>query len=215
MYTNTCSCGRQFDYGPSADDLNKVFKINGSYEVPRVHVRKIADKLLNGWQLTAIADWQTGCPFTIFSGFDNSFSAIGEDRADVTVGSIQNAILPNRSHHQNIQEWFKTNDFTPNAIATFGDAGKNALRGPRYFNTDLAFIKKTTVGERVSIAFRAEFFNAFNNVNFGLPGNNVAAGVSGGFGQITGTAGSGSYNGPTSYGTAQPRIIQFGLKVGF
>jgi hypothetical protein len=66
MYTNSCSCGRQFDYGPSADDLNKVFKINGDYEIPHIHVQKLADKVLNGWQLTAIADWQTGTPFTTF-----------------------------------------------------------------------------------------------------------------------------------------------------
>lgn len=72
------------------------------------------------------------------------------------------------------------------------NTGKNALRGPRYFNTDLAIIKKTRVGERLTIAFRAEFFNAFNNVNFGLPGNNQSAGVSGGFGQIFGTAGAGA-----------------------
>jgi hypothetical protein len=215
MFTNTCSCGRHFDYGPSADDLNKVFKINGNYEIPHAHVQKVADKLLNGWQLTAIANWQTGFPFTIFSGADNSFSAIGEDRADLTVANIHDAVLPGRSHRQSIQEWFNVNDFTANAIGTFGATGKNALRGPRYFNTDLAIIKKTTVGDRVSIAFRAEFFNAFNNVNFGLPGNNQAAGASGGFGQITGTAGSGSFNGPTSYGTAQPRIIQFGLKATF
>jgi len=39
MYTNSCSGGRQFDYGPSADDLNKVFKINGDYEIPHFHVQ--------------------------------------------------------------------------------------------------------------------------------------------------------------------------------
>jgi hypothetical protein len=215
MYTNSCTCGRHFDYGPSADDLNKVFKINGNYEIPRVHIQRIADKVLNGWQLTAIVDWQTGLPFNIFSGFDNSASAIGEDRADLTVPNIQQAVLPGRSHKQSIQEWFNVNDFAPNAIGTFGDTGKNALRGPRFFNTDLALIKNTAVSERVSLSFRAEFFNAFNNVNFGLPGNNLAAGAAGGFGQITGTAGSNTYNGPTSYGTAQPRIIQFGLKISF
>ena len=215
MFTNTCTCGRHFDYGPSADDLNKVFKINGNYEIPRVHIQRIADKVLKGWQLTAIADWQTGLPFTVFSGADNSASAIGEDRADITVPSIQDAVLPGRSHQKSIQEWFNTADFTLNAPGTFGNIGKNSLRGPRFFNTDLALIKNTAVNERVSVAFRAEFFDALNKVNFGMPGNNVAAGVSGGFGQITGTAGSNTFNGPTSYGTAQPRIIQFGLKVSF
>jgi hypothetical protein len=77
-------------------------------------------------------------------------------------------------------------------------------------------IKNTKLNERVSLAFRAEFFNAFNHPNFGVPGNNVAAGPPpvGGFGVISGTAGSQSFN-STTYGMAEPRIIQFGLKVSF
>jgi hypothetical protein len=210
LYTNTCTCGRHFDYGPSADDLSKVFKINGTYETP--HVR-VAGPLLNGWELTAITDWQTGSPFTIFSGYDNSETAIGNDRADVVPGV--NPVLPHRSHAASIAQWFNPAAFVPNAIGTFGDSGKNFLRGPRFFNTDLAAIKKMKVGERVSLMFRAEFFNAFNNVNLGLPGNQVAAGTANGFARIGGTAGGGAYGGPTSYGTAQPRIIQFGLKASF
>jgi hypothetical protein len=54
-----------------------------------------------------------------------------------------------------------------------------------------------------------------NNVNLGMPGNVLANGPTGGFGQITGTAGSGAYGGPTSYGTSQPRILQFGVKTSF
>ncbi len=212
-FTNTCTCGRRFDYGPSADDISKDFKINGTYETPRVRIQKVADKLLNGWELTAIAEWHTGLPFTIFSGYDNSFSAIGADRAVLLAPNP--ALSTGRSHASLIQEWFNTADFAPNAIGTFGNAGKNAMRGPRFFNTDLALIRNFHVNERVALNFRAEFFNAFNNVNFGLPGNVVAYLPSGGFGQITGTAGSGAYGGPTSYGTAQPRIIQFGFKASF
>jgi len=212
-FTNTCSCGRYFDYGPSDSDLNKTFKINGTYELPQIAAQKLAAKLINGWELTAIASWQTGFPFTIFSGVDNSFSAMGQDRADLTVPNIQDAVLSTgRSHAQLTNEWFNTADFAPNAMGTFGDTGKNALRGPRFFDADLAAIKTTKVNERVSLEIRAEFFNAFNNVNFGTPGNVLGAS---GFGQITGLAGSNSYNGPTSYGTAQPRIIQFGIKLSF
>lgn len=210
LYTNTCTCGRHFDYGPSADDLNKVFKVNGNYETPHVHV---AGPILNGWELTAIADWQTGSPFTIYSGYDDSESGIGNDRADLVPGV--NPVLPGRSHAASIAEWFNPNAFVPNATGTFGDSGKNSLRGPRFFNTDLAAIKKFKVGERVSVMFRAEFFNAFNNVNLGLPGNQLATGTSNGFARIGGTAGGGAYGGSTSYGTAQPRIIQFGLKASF
>ena len=209
QFTNSCTCGRRFDYGPSVDDLNKVFKINGDYEIPHLRVHNFGDKLLNGWQLTAIVAWQTGFPFTVFSGVDDSASALGEDRADSVPVSDP---APPRS----LREWFNVNAFTKNAIGTFGDIGKNSLRGPRFFNTDLAMIKNTKLNERVSLAFRAEFFNAFNHPNFGFPGNNVAAGSppGGGFGVISGLAGSQSFN-STTYGMAQPRIIQFGLKASF
>ena len=101
--------------------------------------------------------------------------------------------------------------FKKNAIGTFGDTGKNILRGPRYFDADLAAVKNAKITERVSMEFRAEFFNAFNNVNFGRPDGNLAdLGTT--FGEITGMAGSSSSN---TYGTAQPRIIQFAVKFSF
>lgn len=209
--TNSCSCGRWFDYGPSDDDLNKTFKIDGDYTVPVVHLPAVADKILNGWELTAIAEWDTGLPFTVFSGDDNSFSAMGADRADLN--GIRNAkqaqLSHGRSHADEINEWFNINDFAPNAIGTFGDSGKNSLRGPRYFETDLAAIRNAKLSERTALQLRAEFYNAFNNVNFGRPDNILTDTA---FGQITGLAGGSSSN---TYGTAQPRILQFGAKLSF
>ncbi|MGA8621783.1 MAG: TonB-dependent receptor [Candidatus Sulfotelmatobacter sp.] len=210
--TNSCYCGRYFDYGPSDDDLNKTFKINGEYLVPRVSMPKALDKIVNGWELSGTASWQTGFPFTIFSGADNSLSGMLGDRADLAVSSVQQAVLGGgRSHSAEVQEWFNTNAFQPNAIGTFGDTRKNILRGPRFFDADLAAVKNAKLTERLSMEFRAEFFNAFNNVNFGRPDGNLAdLGTT--FGEITGMAGASSSN---TYGTAQPRIIQFAVKFSF
>jgi outer membrane receptor protein involved in Fe transport len=210
--TNSCSCGRQFDYGPSDDDLSKTFKINGEYMVPHFALPRGVGRVVNGWELSATASWQTGFPFSIFSGADNSRSGMLGDRADLAVPSVQQAVLGSgRSHAAEVQEWFNTSAFVPNAIGTFGDTGKNILRGPRYVDADLAAIKNTKINERLSLEFRAEFFNAFNNVNFGRPDGNLAdLGTT--YGQITGMAGSSSSN---TYGTAQPRIIQFGAKLAF
>ncbi|MGA7522785.1 MAG: carboxypeptidase-like regulatory domain-containing protein [Acidobacteriaceae bacterium] len=209
--TNSCSCGRWFDYGPSNDDLNKDFKFDGDYAVPHMHIPAAAGKALNGWELTAIADWTSGFPFTIMSGTDNSFSAMGADRADLNgiTNPGQAQLSYGRSHPDQINEWFNINDFAPNAIGTFGNSGKNSLRGPRYFDTDLAAIKTTKLSDRTALELRAEFFNAFNNVNFGRPDNILTDTA---FGQITGLAGGSSSN---TYGTAQPRIIQFAAKVSF
>jgi hypothetical protein len=99
----------------------------------------------------------------------------------------------------------------PNALQTFGDTGKNILRGPRFFDADLAAVKNAKITERLSMEFRAEFFNAFNNVNFGRPDGNLAD-IGATYGEITGLAGSSSSN---TYGTAQPRIIQFAVKFSF
>jgi hypothetical protein len=105
---------------------------------------------------------------------------------------------PDRSHGALIQQYFNVSAFAPNAIGTFGDSGKNILRGPRFFDTDLGLLKNFALLERMSLQFRAEFFNAFNNVNFGQPQNYLGSSQTG---QIT-SAGS-------------PRVLQFALKLGF
>ncbi len=213
QYTNSCACGRYFDYGPSDDDLNKVVKFNANYSTPSVHLQEIADKFLNGWEVTGIVSWYpTGTPFTIVSGVDNSFSAIGADRADlISVSDIGQTKLGHRPHPGVIGQWINSADFAPNAIGTYGNSGKNGLRSPGFFDTDLSAIKNLGL-KQVSLQLRADIFNVTNHPNFGAPNNNES---SPGFGQIGGTLGSNAYGGTASYGTSQPRIMQLGIKATF
>jgi Carboxypeptidase regulatory-like domain/TonB-dependent Receptor Plug Domain len=199
-YLQTNPFDRSFNYGPASSDLTHVIKFSGVWAAPHFNFRGAADKLLNGWQVAPIVTWQSGFPFTVMSGEDNSFSGDYVDRADFTGTSLSQAKLdPNRSHNALIQEYFNTAVFGSNAIGTFGNSGKNNLRGPGIFNTDLALLKDTRIGERYTLQFRAEAFNAFNNVNFGLPDPYV---VDPTFGQIT-------------YTSKDPRIMQFALKLLF
>ena len=71
------------------------------------------------------------------------------------------------------------------------------VRGPGLVNLDFNLSKDIALCERVSAQFRAEFFNAFNHANFGVPGITIGAG----FGQIV--------------SASDARIIQFGLKLRF
>jgi len=51
----------------------------------------------------------------------------------------------------------------------FGTLGRNTFRGPAFHNFDLSLVKETPlVHEAMKLQFRAEFFNVFNLVNFGL-----------------------------------------------
>ena len=85
--------------------------------------------------------------------------------------------------------------FVPNQI--FGNSGVGVVRGPGYQSLDFNLAKDFAIWERVSAQFRAEFFNALNRSNFGVPGVTLGAG----FGQIV------SAN--------DARIIQFALKLKF
>ena len=81
------------------------------------------------------------------------------------------------------------------------------MRGPGFFNTDIALLKDTKLSERFRVQFRAEFFNIFNHENFGLPSVSVFSSS----GAINASAGLIT----SSNANSTPRQIQFGLKLIF
>ena len=198
---------RNANYGLSADDIANSIKFSGTWQIPHFHLTGAADKLVNGWAVAPLVTWQSGMPFSIMCGCDNSLTGDYVDRADFAPGAtLATAKLnPNRPHSALIQEYFNPAAFTENAPGTFGDTGKNILIGPGLFNTDIALLKNTKIGERYTLQFRAEAFNAFNNVNFGQPDDFVTDGLpsaGGTFGTIT-------------YTSTNPRIMQLALKLLF
>jgi len=187
---------RAFDYGISNDDVPNVFNFSGLWQIPAAPLHGLPAKLINGWEVTAITNWRSGFPFSVFSNVDNSFSGIGSDRADYEGGNPY--LGAGGSHAAEVQEYFNVAAFVPNAIGTYGNSGKNILRGPRAFDTDMGLLKNFALVERMSLQFRAEFFNVFNNVNFSQPQNYLGSTSTG---QIT-SAGN-------------PRVLQFALKLSF
>lgn len=99
------------------------------------------------------------------------------------------------------------------ALATYGTLPRNYLRGPGYINLDMAVSKTTAISERLKLEFRAEFFNIFNHANFLNPNIiNSYQGFYTGGGQGT-NPNSPTFGEITS--TADPRIIQFALRLSF
>ncbi len=191
---------RKFDYGKSNDDISHNFKLSNVWRIPSGNLSGVPAKVLGGWELNTIWAWRGGFPFSIYAGEDNSFTGVGKDRADFIGTSIPSVQLgSDRSHGAMIQKWFDTSQFEPTkALGTFGNSGKNILRGPKFFNADFGLLKDTRVMEKTSVQFRAEFFNIFNNVNFGMPDGTVTSGT---FGKI--------------FSARSARILQFALKFIF
>jgi len=97
----------------------------------------------------------------------------------------------------------------PGGVPLFshGNMGRNVLRGPGINNWDLSIMKDFRFTESKSLQFRAEFFNAFNHVQFYNPDNSAYSGT---FGQVTSDTSS-----STSQAYRGPRVVQFGLKLYF
>ena len=184
-------------YGPSEFDHRHRFVASWVWDLPRTGARNaFADTILHGWQISGIGQYQTGGPFNVLSGRDNSQTGINRDRAKFTGASV----APPAGSDKTV--WFNPAAFAVNDVGTFGNVGTGAFYGPHLFSWDVGVFKNFRLTERTGAQFRAEFFNLFNQVNFNNPNNRVTAG---GFGAIT----------TTHPNAGDPRIIQFGLKFTF
>jgi hypothetical protein len=132
-------------------------------------------------------------PFTVVSGTDRSRSGIGNDYADVIGSTAAPAGL------SQVQEFFNTAAFTQAVIGTFGNVGRNSLRGPDFFDVDASVFRNLNLTERYRLQLRAEAFNVENRANFQNPNATVSSGVT--FGRIT--------------AANDPRVLQFALKLVF
>jgi Carboxypeptidase regulatory-like domain len=189
--------------GSSDFDRRQVDGASIVYDIPKPYRGQswLAKQGLNDWEVTALMEVSTGAPFSILDGYDASLTGAGaplggtQGRPDI-IGDPH--LSGGRSRSQKIAEWFNPTAFRINQPGTYGTSGRNSLYGPGSFNTDLGLFKNFGIREGMHLQFRSEFFNVFNNVNLGNPQNTM---VSPTIGQIS-SAGS-------------PRIIQFGLKLGW
>ena len=89
---------------------------------------------------------------------------------------------------------------------SFGNVGRNILKGPSAYNFDFSLFKDFKVREHQAVQFRAEMFNIFNTPQFGNPGANLSAPNN--FGKSLGTIST-----PAGFGTN--RQVQFALRYSF
>lgn len=160
------------EHAPSDYDVKHTVVASWIWEIPFFRrTRGFTKAVLGGWQLSQILTLRSGGPFSAVTGRDNSFTGINKDRPNV----VGDPALPGgRPRGEQIQQYFNRAAFGANAIGAYGNAGRNILRGPGRKNTDMALAKDFPIGEKLKAQFRAESFNAFNNVNLGAPGGNLS-----------------------------------------
>jgi hypothetical protein len=200
--------------GPSTFDVTHVFSLSVIQLLPLDRVgflRPLGKPLTKGWQVLNITTLTTGSPFGVYSGIQQTGAgAGGTDRPDQISMPHFSTGRPVRDDYfglgGNNASFFHIPINVPDGTGPnhgrFGTLRRDTFRGPGFHDFDFAVIKDTPFGHRGNgelgtMEFRAEFFNIFNIVNFGLP-SNILRGS--GFGIISKTAGT-------------SRQIQFSLKV--
>ena len=194
---------RGIERGLDSADISQRLVISGVYELPFGRGKMfqpqsaILDKIIGGWQMNAIATFESGVPLAI-RGANNNLA----DRPNSTG---QSAALDNPT----AKEWFNTQVFVNPPTYTFGNVGRVLpdVRAPGVENYDLSLIKNTPLkGEAWRLQFRAEVFNLVNHVNLMYP-------------NVTFVPGANGLNSSGTFGTINsardPRTFQFGMKLLF
>jgi hypothetical protein len=163
-----------------------------------------ASKVLGGFQVGGVMSIMSGLPFYVVQGSAPNLLAGGS-------GQVPNQIAPEIQilggigtasqrggaagpYFQNTVLGVAVAGVTctsncawaPETSARFGSGGRNNLRGPGFFETDLSIYRTFSISESVKFQLRAEALNATNHANFANPASDVTGSN---FGFITGTTG--------------------------
>ena len=158
--------------GPADFDQAIRYNLSVNYITPHVNVSGIRGALVNDWQVNAIASLQTGLPFTVLSGTDRSLSGVGNDYAD----NVGNPARP--AGVSKVKEYFNTAAFVPATIGTFGNIGRNSLRGPGYAGCRRLHLQKHVYRRTHKRTVPGRSLQHIHRVNFGNPANANTAPVS-------------------------------------
>ncbi len=123
-------------------------------------------KVIGGWQISPIFEAQRGLPLS---------PSVAGNPANTTGGQ-----RPNRVRDGNLprsertpERWFDVDAFEVPARFTFGNSAAWILEGPGLVNLDMMVSRTFVLTERLSLDFRAEFFNLFNEAHFNFPNGTI------------------------------------------
>ena len=185
--------------GPCAADRPHLFNLS-TVAISRGFGDGFWGTLTRDWQLGVVFQARSGAPLTPATTGDSALTGLGNQRPTIVDGVDPNLPSDQRTFVAGgtALQWFNMAAFAQNTPGSWGNVPKGYLRGPAFWNADMAFSRNVRISQH-NIELRAEVFNVLNHVNWGAPNVTLGAGTSG---QVTTTAND-------------PRIIQLAIKYGF
>ena len=181
-------------WGPSFLDRRHVVAASWVWSPQPSFGNRFVAAVLNGWTLTGLHRIQSGSPLVFTMGTDVAQNGILQPNGQYALlvpGMTADDVRRDHSDRADmVAAYFNTAAFVPvNSVprGIYGDAERGLIYGPGDVSTDFAIMRYVGLWSDVRVQVRGEFFNAFNQVNFGNPNTTVSSTT---FGRITG-AGAG------------------------
>jgi hypothetical protein len=184
-------------WGLSDFDVTHILAINYLYELPFFKdTSRWTGKVLGGWQISGISQFQTGTPSSVALG--NDYVGVGMDGSMSGAGQfwVKNGdptIIHDIALNGAVDKkyWFSTTDSSGNPLFTAPKAGtfnsqtgiRNILHNPGFQNWNVGLYKRFAITEKTGFQFRAQAFNIWNHPNWGGASFDP---TSSSFGMITG-----------------------------
>jgi hypothetical protein len=215
----------------------------------------LAKTLLGDWQLGTLFNARTGLPIDVEIArqalvYRNNVTGVITASPVVSNGTVMTTALvnvPGGGQSRNVQRpdlvpgvdpyihdrgWLYINPaaFANPQPGTYGNLGRNALRGPGISQLDFTLSKKFVVRESANLEFRAECYNLLNSPVYQVPNYNVVSGSQARLADSTGViqpgqaytaaAAGGNYGALTqtvsnTVGSGTNRQFQFVLRLNF
>ena len=180
--------------GPSDFDIRHRFVGSFVAELPFGADRRWltsgpAAAILGGWTLSGIYTARSGLPYTVTQSTNN----VGPGATGLP------NLVGNPDGQRTVDNWFNPAAFELVPSGRFGNAGRNAFRGPGYATFDTSVQRRFGLPGRADAVLRWDVFNVANRANFGLPNRTVPATNAGSITSLAGDA----------------RVMQFAIRVEF
>lgn len=181
-------------------DRTHIFQLGWVYELPFGKGKKWATSgpifyIAGNWQINGVESAYTGTPFTVVA----PGSSLNAPNNTQTADQVKSSVVRIGDVGPGTRYYDPTAFAAPTVPLKFGTTGRNILRNPGLWNTDLSVFRNFPIKERATLSFRAEFYNFPNTSHF----NSVSSGnvTNSNFMRITG-----------AYGERQ---VRFALRLAF
>lgn len=183
--------GLNYQRGPADFDVPQNWKLFGVWDPHIFKGNGWKEKILGGWEITGILNWHDGFPWTpVYSntGCNVVYSNSGycNLRPAAYLGGMGTSysnstfMRPNGNFPNGALAYFTVPTWPTTGIPPAPSVGRNVLRGPRYFDTDMTLQKSfglpamPFIGENARLDLRANFYNIFNTLNLTSINNTIS-----------------------------------------